>query len=108
MAFFTKVKTSTRAFLEREKEKARDKREFNKKLQERTKIARREAFLEEAENQAKIKARKDAIIKFNPPKPKKQPTNIYGESFDIFSITKPKKKGKKKLRDPIQDMIDRY
>jgi len=108
MAFFTKVKTSTRAFLEREKEKARDKREFNKKLQERTKIARREAFLEEAENQAKIKARKDAIIKFNPPPKPAQKTNMFGESYDFFSVTKPKKKGKKKPRDPIQDMIDRY
>lgn len=66
MGFFGKVKAKTRVFIDNERKKAQEHREYNKKLKDAVKKSRREAYMKEAQRQAQLKAKIDAQRKYNP------------------------------------------
>lgn len=109
MGFFGNLKKNTKAFVEKEREKARDRRQYEDQVKMAVKKARREAYLKEATKQAQVKARMEAKRRFNPsPQQQAGGLNIPASLLDPVGYSMggtPKKKKKKKGKDPLHDLI---
>lgn len=79
-------------------EQQRERKEFQKELNKKIVVAKRESFSEEAVKQAKLRAKAEARLKFNPP-PNKSNSAKAGLDFAI-NFDEPSGKSKNKF-DPL-------
>ena len=66
MGLFDNVKLGAKDIIKKQRERAKDQREYNTKLKKQVKEARRKAYLKAAQTEAGKRARADAQRRFNP------------------------------------------
>ena len=84
------IKDKIKAYLEKQRKKAKEQRAYNEKVKKAVKKAKREAFQEEAVKQAKIRAKIEAQRKFNPtPQQQQAGLNIPRSLLDPVGFSSP-------------------
>ena len=114
MGFFDTVKKGAKSYAKDWQKSSAEKREHNQKVSEAVKKARREAYLKEAETQARIRAKLDAQRRYNP-SPQQRSIGggmsdearrlLYGGFGSPVQRVEQKIKQKKKKKIPQQQII---
>ena len=115
MGFYDNIKKGAKGYAKDWQKSSAEKREYTQKVSEAVKKSRREAFLKEAEKQARLKAKLDAQRRYNPPQQQRsQVSSMSDQARSILNggfgspaqrveqkIVKPKKKKKKAVQQQI-------